>query len=591
VVLCRAAIDWALARTFSTSSTCNDCRWFGEPAILVYDWCHPHLTAAERSTLTAKINAFLWEYVRPEFAAGGSYYGDPPMHQNNFYWGRVRNELLWAIASWGENTAPCGAKTCPEAFLDDVLERRLAADFHPATLGDSKGGFAVEGTEYGPYLHWYSVTPFVSAGLLGRDLYGETNFWKESVYAYIYSTTPAPTAQAAGGSGYTFFPNNDDGYWTTMPDQATRTHGVGNFMAAAAMRWGGVNVGKHARHWLNLVSAERSRHVQAVDPGGSALAFDGLPLDYYAPGPRWMFSRNAWGPNGTVVWFQMGDRATEQIVGHNHLDYGSFQLWRKGRFLSRETVGYTSENGRIAGYAGSGASEPDLGVGHNGVLVNGHAASTSQYENHDRPIRPAVVRRLESRPGYAFASVDLSPIATQSNGNPAVVHLERDYVFVRGLETLVVLDRVQSDTAARTKTFVNHCEVAPTGSGNDGRTCAIGGQSLVMTTLLPPQRTYRVLNEGGTIGQHRIEVDTTPGTAQSYILTVLQAKDSAAPSLSPSVVDGGASYTVTLDASTSITFAKGMVSSGGSITLAGGTTPLRADVQQIRVADSGPAWQ
>jgi hypothetical protein len=111
-----------------------------------------------------------------------------------------------------------------------------------------------------------------------------------------------------------------------------------------------------------------------------------------------------------------------------------------------------------------------------------------------------------------------------------------------------------------------------------------------MTTLLPASRSYRVFNEGGRPAQYRIEVDTTPGTTQSYILTVLQAKDSGAPSLSPSVVDNGGSYTVTLDNSTSITFNKGMVSSGGSITMSGSTTAFRGGVQAMTVTGAGPAW-
>jgi hypothetical protein len=40
-----------------------------------------------------------------------------------------------------------------------------------------------------------------------------------------------------------------------------------------------------------------------------------------------------------------------------------------------------------------------------------------------------------------------------------------------------------------------------------------------------------------------------------------------------------------------ITFAKGMASTGGSITTGGTTTSLRGDVQPTSVTDSGPSWQ
>jgi hypothetical protein len=120
----------------------------------------------------------------------------------------------------------------------------------------------------------------------------------------------------------------------------------------------------------------------------------------------------------------------------------------------------------------------------------------------------------------------------------------------------------------------------------------VGTQALTMTTLLPAARTYRVVDEGAHANsQYRIEVDTSPGTSQSYMLHVLQARDAAGPPLTPSVMDNGASYTVTLDGSTSITFQKGMTSSRGSVTIGGVTTPFRTDVQSMVVTADGPAWE
>ena len=113
-----------------------------------------------------------------------------------------------------------------------------------------------------------------------------------------------------------------------------------------------------------------------------------------------------------------------------------------------------------------------------------------------------------------------------------------------------------------------------------------------MTTLVPSSPTVRVVTEGTTqVGQYRIEVDTSPGTTSSYIVTVLDAGDTGSARLSPSIVEAPTSYTVGLNATTSITFQKGMVSSGGTITLANATTTLRSDVQPMVVTDDGPAWQ
>jgi hypothetical protein len=74
------------------------------------------------------------------------------------------------------------------------------------------------------------------------------------------------------------------------------------------------------------------------------------------------------------------------------------------------------------------------------------------------------------------------------------------------------------------------------------------------------------------------------------MLTVLQAKDASASALTPTVVDNGTSYTVTLAPSTSLQFVKGATSTGGSITIGGITSNFRSNVQPMSITASGPAW-
>jgi hypothetical protein len=259
------------------------------------------------------------------------------------------------------------------------------------------------------------------------------------------------------------------------------------------------------------------------------------------------------------------------------MDWGNFQIWRSGRYLTRESPSYGDT---IAGFAGSGTADGNLALGHNVVVINGAGIRGDWYSEGQ-----AVVTRLESQAGHTFASTNLTPTAN----NSAFVNWVRDLVFVRGIETTVILDRIQSSTANATKTFLLHSETNPS-LGTGRATITNGTNALVATTLVPAASTYRVVSEGGTVGQYRIEIETVPGTTQSYLLTVLQAKDSSAPSLSPSVVDNGGSYTVTLDSANSIIFEKGMVSSGGAITAGGITTPFRNGVQTMTVSEAGPAW-
>jgi len=568
---CTRAITWGLSRLGdvddSGGTACDSCRWTGEQLILIYDWCYAYFTPTQRATYVAGVSTGLQAWSRKSW-------GGPGMFQNNYYWGYLRNELEWSITAYDENPA------WAEAMLDWVFTNRLQNGFNPSTApgGASRGGVASEGSEYGPVVGAYPLVPFVTANLLGRNIYEETPFWRESVYALIYATTPAPTrVPDVTGMGYTVFPFSDDEGWNSRFQ--AQTHYFPDFMTTMASYWPTQNVGRHARQWATMVGITPWRHVQAVDVPTTPLAFDALPLDFYASGPRYLYGRSAWGPSGTVFMAQLGD-AAEDTIGHQHGDYGTFQIWRGGRFLSHESAAYAgSGNSEVVGYAGNGSVDGALGIAHNSVLIDG-VSPGPQYSGP-----AAVVERLESRPGYTFAVVDLVPPATR------MAQWRRELVFVRGLETLVVLDRIETTAAGATKTFLNHCETSPVVSGNSSATCTVDTQALTMTTLLPAQRAYRVVDEGAhPYSQYRIEVDTTPGTTQSYILNVLEARGAADAPLTPTVADNGTSYTVTLDASTSITFQKGMTSTGGTIRIGGVDTPLRAGVQTMSVTGDGPSW-
>lgn len=574
---CRAALDWAIAGTSALSgagrggAARDNARWYGEAIVVVYDWCHDHLSAPEKAKFIADTNAWLPYWPTEPYA-------NVPMHQNNYYWAWVRNQIEWAVASYEDNVAVA------ETLLENALVDRLQNDFNPKvadpTIG--RGGVLQEGTQYGPYPVGYSVIPFATCSLLGRDLREESSFWKEAVYAFIYSTTLLPTS-----GHFRFWPNSDannEAFYRVSPN-------VGDFMTEAAMRWADRPIGQHARRWLEVTSADRSLHVQSVDPGGPARSFDALPLDYWASGIRYLYGRASWEPGSTAFFLQMGDRATARdYVGHPHGDWGTWQLWRKGRFLSRETAGYsTNAQHAVAGYANSGTADVSLPIAHNALLVDGGGTVGSLLGRKDgifTMFGSATVPRLESRPAWAFAAVNLDSTIR----NPAFVRWGRDFVFVRALETLVVLDRIESRSASAVKTFLVHSETTPELAGG-AATITNGDQQLVVTTLAPAAPTYRVVVEGGAMGQSRIEVDTKPGTAQSYILTVLQAKDRGTPALSPSVQEDARSFTVRLDAANRITFAKGMTSAGGSVALGDVTAPLAKDVQRMTVTDAGPAWQ
>jgi hypothetical protein len=533
---CDAAVTAAKANSagMQTSGTaCDDCRWSGEEDLLVYDWCYNQMDLASQKELETSIDAWVdhWR-TQP--------WGGPPMHENNYYWGYLRNEFEWGVLSQDRDLSFATSQ------LTDVFSTRLDGDFYPA-LG-ALGGVGQEGAQYGPYVMGYAAVPLISAEQMGRAVLDENPYYLAAVYAYIYETTP---------NGSIFSWNDDDGYAPGTPSPF-----IANYMVAAAMHWSGAAVGGHARNWLKTNSSvEPDAHFLAIDSGvGAPLAFSGLPLDYFAAGPRYLFGRSSWtAASPTAYMLLLGD---EDGVGHNHVDYGTFQIWRGGRWLSRESVGYGYSDLNLVALGGSGSSDVRLAVAHNTVAV-GNTLPTEK----DSP----KLTRLESQSGYSFASVDLSPTFASAK-------VVRDIVFVRSLETFVILDR-GSDV------FLAHCETAPTTAGGTA-TCTNGSQSLVVSSLVG-NPALSVVTEGSKSGQYRIEMRTAPG----QMLTVLQAKDASAAALVPMVQDDATTYTVTLNGSVALKLVKGAESTGGSITIDGVTSNLRADVQPMKISSAGPSWQ
>lgn len=567
---CRTALTAAtsivvndLAANSPTEGVASDgMRWYGEEVIVTYDWCHDQMTASEKSTLLNRWNTYLNNIRQHQW-------GNAQMYESNYNWGYMRNMIEWGITTHGENSMA-------ETFLSDGLLNRWQNNFVPYANTSGRGGVWQEGSNYGPAIAEYTVIPFMTAALNGRNIFNETNYHRENIYYLLHATTPAPTFhRASGGSFYELFPFGDDER-ASEGGFVARAEGWGNFMLMMADYWRDEAAGQFARRWVNTISPTRARHVRALDRGGSERDLSQLPLDYYSAGSAYLYGRNAWGAQSTAWQLQLG---LANDPGHGHNDTGNWQMWRNGRWLSRESTGYSDT---VAGYAGGGGVDTNNAVAHNVLLVNG----TGGAADHDEPNRFYTMRRLESRPQYSYAAVDLTP----AFGTRAT-RIEREFLFIRSLETMVVFDRMNAPT---TKTFLAHFEQNPTVDQAAKTVTAVNGtQALRLTTLLPANVTYRVVTEGGSVGQYRLEADST-GSGQTYFLNVMQGKGASDPNMGTSLVDNGTSYTLTLTHATqgtvTVTLQKGAATTGGSVTIAGQAYQLSPSMQSMTVGATGPVW-
>jgi len=165
---------------------------------------------------------------------------------------------------------------------------------------------------------------------------------------------------------------------------------------------------------------------------------------------------------------------------------------------------------------------------------------------------------------------------------------------------MVIFDRLSANATSTisakdvVKTFVAHFEQAPIVEDDNDVTSVNGTQAIRLSTLVPARPRYKVVAEGGEVGQFRLEVNDH-GSDQSHFLSVLQCKEKSGANLISSLEQDQQSYVLTLRAPdrepVTIVFKKGKTSSGGDITFGQRRFPLSPRIQEITVTDNGPVWE
>jgi hypothetical protein len=611
--------------TCSAGSGCDNMRREGEWITgMVRDWLAPGcgkaqcLTTAQASAIDA--NWSIWQASQDNVIQT---WGNVGMPSSNYFAGQFRNDFDFGIATFGENpNASANLQYGIQNRWNDLL------NFVSPTGTGKNGakGYALHnqegGGEYGRYSLGYYAFPLASSAILGRDLWSETTAFKSGVFQTIYNTMPIMTTSRNLTDMFTW---GDDEQWVsgaTCPYQGHNGpdgHGgcgassqyYGDFMQAAANEFPGVAVGKLARQWISTVNPAVGPIHKSVDPGGPSQAYSTLPLDYYSSGAQYMYSRSDWTTNGTSMLLQMGmpqggNSGTTQSWGggHTHYDAGTFQVFRKGVNIIRETPGYGEF---VAGYNGVGTADTYQGFAHNIPLVGGLASINVQGCSDG----PGVVKRLESQPNYSFAATDLTLVYQNrvcdsghlGRQNPHVVSMVREYIYFRGINVLMIVDRFQSDAPTTSTTFVSHCETSPR-VVSATIACIDGAQEAFYTGLVPASPTIAIVAENANGAnaanwQYRIEANNAnPGNVVSYNVYTIQLGDSSGFSpLTPGVVDSfpgnplSGTFTITLDANNSVLINKGITSSGGTIKAAGTTKAMASAVQGMTITDNGPVWQ
>jgi hypothetical protein len=583
----------------------DQARWFGEMVCLVYDWLHDQFTSGELETLRDRWNTN-FAALRTDGAVQQA-----GLYANNYYWGYVRNEILWGIAIYDED------QTSADDFLDFAFDTKWEAikTFYTTT---ARGGEGPEGIQYGRYPSLYLSVPAETCARMGRDLYAELDwFGIQNAWYSFYNSTPAATYLAGAGPQWEILPFNDN---TTFHDQATlESEEIGQYLETYK-QWNGASaVVSRALHKLTTDAGTASRaYIKAFTPAITPLSdYTALSKDFYSPGTGTLISRSAWDTTSALCRVMMGPRRVG--VSHNHGDYGDITIWRNGRWLTRETSAYTPNI--LASYnEGETSNVGPPTILHNCILVNPQTTLTpvTGYTNNGGMVivgpsnGEPTVDRCESGTYHAYISSDLSTayrnnVAAPSRperDNSAVVHVEREVLWIKPLETAVVMDRVES-TSTQRKTIIFHSETEPVEDDANNTRFVVGDQTLHITSLLPASPSVSVVDEsspastGSSIGQYRLQIEQD-GAAQQYFLTVLQARATSTSDLTIAYDGSGATHVVNLSHESlgyaRVEFGKGMASAGGGFrysdsALPGAVDAFRDDVQIVTVTADGVEWE
>ena len=577
----------ALAKTGS-----DEYRWSAAIPI-IYDWCRPLLTPDERAQFTER-------YGRIAKAMNAKSWGGYDMPGSNYYAGYMRNSAIFGLAAWEDTPV---AKEC----LADALIRRWRERSLPYLAGPAKGGITGEGSQYDRYnigyTLWLAEALRTAAGI---DITKDTNWFREFAYYTLYSTTPAPApVQGKGDPYFQRFPFGDCEMWKGHPAVEDFT---GDAMRYIALAYPEENVGRHAMWYVEEVEPPQSIFSWVVEDGRTvdSLDWEGLPLDYYAPGVDFVYAKGAkggeagdpssgWGEDATTVMLQLG---VAEGGSHQHLDAGTFQIARSGSWITKESTGY---NTKFKGTDSRGA------LAHNSVLINGRGHANAYPDG-----RPEVVA-LQTHPFFFHAAVDLSKAyrATKSSrlerdDNPEAVKCIREFLYIRP-DVLIIFDRLESATPEAEKTFVLHMAGQPKWEeGQKAWVMETSGGQLTASVVYPENAPVKFVDEGDVEGkkadpgfyQWRMEA-SQKGTKESYFLTVVagQMRFDLPPTcklvestdaIGADISQPGRRTQVWFNKKTGESLGKLIIDAAGAYGHAESSLP--AKVQDFSVGPDGPAW-
>jgi hypothetical protein len=473
---------------------------------LVYDFCYPVLTAAQRSKWIDYYNRGLTELwsatphvngvalPNASYALMNQFSGIDPA--DNYFYGHMLATMLGYTAFGADNPQALDWRA---KFRDTLCTQHLFP-----YLNALAGGGSPEGTGYGAALYLASWCLDMWEKSTGEDLYALCgSYWPDTISWWCHMVVPTldfvcPYGDQSRDSTAALY----DTHRTTLTSLIRKYPAATNARAALAL--------------LNASSV-------AQDTYSGSLAFDfaydthsstaGTLTDlgryWKADGSGYLNMRSGWARTDTLLSVSYG-RLTES---HDHYDKGAFLLYRNSWLAYDQVINTASGiEGGVSTSAGHGTDY------HNLVAVLD--GTTPQDQRYPAPASATINHWEPNSNGYWYFSIDTAA----AWGAPVVTSL-REFVWFEP-DVLVIFDHLVT-SAARTLRWQMNTPYVPVVAGSTATFTGTGATACKLSVVEPAGATVAISDWSGMtsnvqnyIGRGR-RIDVSQSGTDVSFLTVI----------------------------------------------------------------------
>ncbi len=554
-------------------------RWNGRSFGLTVDWIYPSLSASDKATIR-KVFLRWSEELRTE----GRYRPEPVGRTNDpamladlrLVRYSVNNYATAGMRNMGYMAMALDPADDPDNKLHDYLKDAIGARLYlidHMLKTDARGGLSPEGFEYSPQALGYVVEFLLALNTAGQadpakwgsqvSSLVDNSFWNDSIPAFLNSLSPAKFAFTGDLSylGEVFQPawyGSGSNYWAPDMIELYGPLGIydqltGNLQQLEKLRWvetytplGGKekllpkrignpdNFGTAIEYYLLYDPA-------AAEPADPRLS---LPLDYFAEGTGRLLARTSWKPDATWFDYALG----WNMIDHQTMDGNTFELYRKGEWLTMRRVGYDydyalSDNQNTMAIQNDKPGREDYRLF---IWERG-----SQWPYNDA--QPKILSRIVTEK-YVYVTGDATSLYNSAYEQlNSVSQAVRSIVWLKGdgasNDVIVVYDRTATARPDQFKRFWLNLPAELKVQGQSGVMATASGQQLFLNSLLPAGAQLSVnpaVNEPsdepavGDNTKYKLKVEPSSPAQEVKFLTVLQGADKGASAYPVALVESQA---------------------------------------------------